>query len=405
MGNKVNISILAHADCCGCMACGDICPVRCISFRKDEEGFLYPEINEKVCVSCGKCASVCPELNVTGHPVAESAEAAYAESSAARQSGSSGGVFGLLAREILDMGGHAYGAAFDENLKLKHRCATNREELHPLMKSKYLQSFTAGVYKEVVKDVRSGRMVLFAGTPCQCNAVSNVVGRDCRNLLTVEVVCHGVPSQDLFDRTIKWMEDKEKSKIVNFTFRSKYPKALHPQAFTYISQTKSNNKTVNGLHYQNPFYFGFQKYITLRPSCYRCKWARPERCADITLGDFWGIEKHDPSLDPKTEVSQVILNTPKGKEYFNTLVEKDLVWCKSFPISVALESNGCLTSPTREKPERAAFFADLASRPFDEVVREHLQSKRRLIFDLYYGMPGFLRRIIRKLMDKRMSYE
>lgn len=387
------------------MACGDACPVGCISFKEDKEGFLYPEVDESSCISCGRCSRKCPELNQIRHKIPDSVKAAYASSAETRHEGSSGGIFGLLAREVLSRGGHVYGAAFDDNLKLRHRCAVTPHDLQPLLRSKYLQSNTAGVYDDVLRDVADGILTLFSGTPCQCNAVKNAMGKECDNLLTVEVVCHGVPSQALFDRSIRWLEEKEKARITKFTFRSKYNKALHPQAFTYISDKKGRRRSVNGLHYQNPFYFGFQKYITLRPSCYRCKWAQPERCADITLGDFWGIGKYDGSLDPNKGISQVILNTAKGKEIYNDLVARHLVWSKDFPIDVALDNNGCLTAPTGLKPERARFFADLASKTFDEVVRTHLRPRRRWIFDLYYGMPHILRRLVRKLMDNRMRYE
>ncbi len=405
MGNNQNISILAHDDCCGCRVCGDVCPVGCISFKEDREGFFYPLVDESVCISCGKCQWICPEITPSHNAVAETVEAAYAIDCNDRQAGSSGGIFGLLAEQVLKKGGHVYGAAFDDNLKLSHQCATNIDELQPLMRSKYLQSNTSGCFKRIIADVRNGILVLFSGTPCQCNAVLNAVGSNCDNLITVEVVCHGVPSQSLFDKTLQWIENKKHCKIKAFSFRSKYKKALHPQAFSYVCDDGSKTKMVNGLHYQNPFYFGFQKYITLRPSCYRCRWARPERCADLTMGDFWGIEKYDPSLDAKTGISQIIVNSDNGAELMSLLIEKSLIWHKEFPMAVAIENNGCLKVPTKLKPERESFFLALESQPFDNVVKKYLKSRRQWIFDVYYSLPGILRRFVRKVMDKRMRYE
>lgn len=406
MGNNKNISILAHADCCGCRACGDVCPVGCISFKEDSEGFFYPLVDESVCISCGKCTLICPEITpLHNNVVAKTVEAAYATDRNDRQAGSSGGIFGLLATQVLKKGGHVYGAAFDDNLKLAHQCATNIDELQPLMRSKYLQSDTTGCFKRIIADVNNGIQVLFSGTPCQCNAVVNAAGSNCDNLITVEVVCHGVPSQSLFDKTIQWIENRRHCKINSFSFRSKYKKTLHPQAFSYVCHDGYKTKMVNGLHYQNPFYFGFQKYITLRPSCYKCKWARPERCADLTLGDFWGIEKYDTSLDAKTGISQVIVTSDKGAELMSLLIEKSLIWHKEFPIAVAIENNGCLKAPTKLKPERERFFHALESEPFDNVVNKYLKSRRQWIFDVYYGMPGILRRFVRKVLDKRMRYE
>jgi len=405
MANSKNISVLPHEDCCGCRACGDCCPVSCITFKEDKEGFFYPAVDESMCISCGKCQRICPELHVSFNAIADTVTATYAISENDRQTGSSGGIFGLIAREVILQGGHVYGASFDSNLKLVHSYATTIQELRPLMRSKYVQSDTSGCFKKVIQDVRNGVLTLFSGTPCQCNAVLNAVGSHLNKLITVEVVCHGVPSQNLFDKTISWIEAKHHCKIWSFSFRSKFKKALHPQAFSYICEKDGEMKTVNGLHYQNPFYFGFQKYITLRPSCYKCKWARPERCADITLGDFWGIEKYNPSLDSKAGVSQVIVNTEAGKSIINALKSKNLIFHEDYSIEVAIENNGCLKAPTKLKPERQEFFHDIETESFDDVVKKHLKSKRQWVFDIYYGMPGFLRRIIRKIMDKRMRYE
>ena len=365
---------------------------------------MFPAVNEEVCIQCGKCQKICPEFHPNFHPKAVDVTAAYAESAEVRQSGSSGGIFPLLAEKILAMGGKVWGAAFTNELQVIHQCASNVSELQPLLRSKYVQSNPSGAYAQIKEDVAHGIMTLFSGTPCQCNAVRNVVG-DSPLLYTVEVVCHGVPSQDLFDRSIKWFEEKHNCTVTRFTFRSKPAGAKHPQAYSieYACGFKVHNK--NGLHYQFPYYFGFQKYMTLRQSCYTCKWAQPKRTADITLGDFWGIEKYNSTLDAKTGVSQVICNTEKGRELVDSLIRENEIFSENFPIDVAIENNGCLKAPTKLKPSRAAFFKALQEEPFDEVVKKYLTSNRKFIFDLYYAIPGPLRRIVRRLMDKHMSYE
>lgn len=391
-------------ECCGCRACGNICPKKCISFSEDTEGFIYPIVDESSCISCGKCKNICPEINPIYYNRANTVEAAFAKNSLDRQAGSSGGIFGLIAKLIINKGGKVWGASFDDNLKLYHTSAVTTEGLGKLYKSKYLQSNTSNIYTVIKSDVGNGVLTLFSGTPCQCNAVRDYVGES-EYLITIEVVCHGVPSQDLFDKCIKWEEQKNKCKIKSFQFRSKYNKVLHPQAFSYVCQVNDKQKVVKGLHYQYPFYFGFQKYITLRPSCYECKWARPERCADITLGDFWGIENYNSELNAKEGVSQVIISTTKGNKLFEELVSEDIIWTQTFPIEVALKNNGCLIAPTKLKPEREAFFCALKSRPFNEVIDLFLKSKRQWIFDIYYGLPGFIRHFVRKIMEKRMKYE
>lgn len=405
MANKTNISILSHEECCGCRACGDICPAKCISFKNDDEGFFYPTVDESICLYCGKCTKICPELTPQYFDVAQNVVAAYALSQSVRQNGSSGGIFGVLASHIIGLGGKVWGAAFDENLKLRHVSASSLNELKPLLRSKYLQSDTSGCYETISNDLKKGVLTLFGGTPCQCNALRNFLGREYDNLYIIDIICHGVPSQDLFDRSIHWLEQKRNCKVSQFSFRSKYKGALHPQAFSYSYEKDNKEKQVNGLHYQFPFYFGFQKYITLRLSCYSCKWAKTERTSDITLGDFWGIENIDSSLDPKTGISEVIVNSKRGHQLLDSVINNDLIWHKKFHFEEVAGENGCLHSPTRLKLERAEFFLDLKSLSFDDVVKKHLVSKRQWIFDLYYGMPGFLRRIIRRIMNKRMRYE
>ena len=401
---KNNISVLAHTDCCGCRACGDVCPVGCINFEKDAEGFYYPSVDETSCISCGKCSRICPELNPRTDEIADEVIAAYANSKSRRQAGSSGGIFGLIAHDVISHGGIVWGAAFDSNLKLRHQSATSYDELGKLLRSKYLQSDTSGIYGEIISDVRNGILTLFSGTPCQCNAVRNIVGST-PLLVTVEVVCHGVPSQDLFDKSIKMIESRNDSHITSFSFRSKFRGALHPQAYSYTEVRNGREHTVNGLHYQFPFYFGFQKYITLRPSCYLCKWARPQRGADITLGDFWGIEKYDSALNPKDGVSMVLVNTALGKEFIERILNEGIISAKSFPIEIAIVNNGCLHKPTALKPARAEFFDALKDQPFEEVTARFLVPRRKWIFDIYYSIPGPLRRIVRKIMDKKMKYE
>lgn len=400
-----NIASLPHDQCTGCRCCADVCPKECISFKKDSEGFFYPSVDESACISCSICKKVCPAFEPSFNARSSEAVAAFATDPISRHDGSSGGVFGLLSRLVLSEGGKVWGAAFDDNLKLKHASACTPEGLKPLMRSKYIQSDTTGVFRQIEEDLRNGIPTLFSGTPCQCNALLNAVKLGREKLVTVEVVCHGVPSQDLFDRTIAWWEEKHRCKVNSFTFRSKPVGALHPQAYSVEYACGSRRKTKHGLHYQFPYYFGFQKYITLRPSCYNCRWATPERCADITLADFWGIEKFDNNLNAKEGVSAILINTEKGKSLLDKLKDKGMIESKTFPIECLLSNNGCLSAPTKLKPEREAFFAAIGSQPFNDVIQRYLKPRRKWIFDLYYGMPGFLRKIVRRLMDKRMKYE
>ena len=192
-------------ECCGCSACADVCPMSCITYVKNKHGFLVPKVEQILCVNCGLCTKVCPVIKPQTNQLNDiKVYSAYNKSAEIRTEGSSGSLFYTLAEDTINSGGIVYGAAFVENMKLRHISAESLYELKPLMKSKYLQSDVTGVYKQVKYNLGLGRRVLFVGTPCQCNALYKSLGsRPHDNLLLVDFICHGVPSQDLFDKMSK----------------------------------------------------------------------------------------------------------------------------------------------------------------------------------------------------------
>lgn len=398
-----SIARLKKQECTGCRLCGDCCPKNAIFFQEDQEGFFYPIVNEDICINCGLCTKMCPTLHVEKYERGKYSYAVYANEKIKREAGSSGGFFGLLAERVLNEGGRVWGAAFGDGLKLVHKKADNQNELLPLLKSKYIQSDLTGVYAQIKKDVREGVKTLFCGSPCQVNALKNYIGNHSDNLVTVDFVCHGVPNQRLFDKSIRWYEEKHKVKVDYFQFRYKGKSVKHPQAFAL--HHKGDRKLHIGLHYQFPYYFGFQKYITLRLSCYQCKWACCERTGDITLGDYWGIEKFLPELNAKDGISMILCNTKDGTDMLEHLISEKKVTVHTLSLKNAMECNGCLKDPSPVKIEREVFFKHLQERDFNQVVSEHLTPKKKWIFDLYYGIPKPIRDFVRKVMDKRMKYE
>ena len=401
-----SITVVSTEECCGCRACADICRIGAISFHEDKEGFFLPHVDETKCVSCGRCLDVCPINNPVRHSRPESCLASQAINLKERDAGSSGGIFGLLSILALSDGYVVYGAAFNDLLKLRHQSARSLEELTPLLKSKYIQSDLTGVFKVIRDQIKNGERVVFCGTPCQCNALQNVLGNDNESLLTIDFVCHGVPSQHLFDKVITWYEHKNKVIVKDFQFRYKGKGVKHPQSYRIVSEDlRGRVKETIGLHYQFPYYFAFQTHISLRRSCYTCQWACPGRCSDITLGDFWGIDKLDLGLVANEGVSLVVTNTNKGRQWIDRLISGGLINAKSVAYSFAVENNGCLSSPTEIPTARASFFSDMCSKSFDEVVSKYMTSKKRFVFDMYYAIPKPLRKIVRKMMENRMKYE
>jgi len=352
------------------------------------------------CVDCGLCRKVCPELNIAkpSFEMEQQYIGCLDKDERRRQKGSSGGIFGLLAEELIVDGYIICGAAFDEDLQLRHQFATDSNSIERLKKSKYIQSNCSTIYAQIKKYLRSGQKVMFVGTPCQCNALLSIVGNKKDGLVLVDFACHGVPSQELFDKCIQLYEERHDCKVVDYSFRHK-PK-LYGSPKNFLLTVKKDGSVIKkaGRYYEEPFYCGFQKYITLRPSCYSCKWANTDRVSDITLADYWGIESVTDKWDRTDHPSLVIVNTEKGRKLFDG-IKKQIDWIETTRKD-AVRQNGSLMQPTDMKPERAAFFDDYQKLLFSEVAERHLSLKNRWKKDLYYTIPFSIRKMILKITKK-----
>ena len=395
---RKNISIVAKVDCCGCRACADECPVVAISYEKGTDGFMYPKVSSE-CVLCGKCLKVCPAL-VKVHTGDEDRQfvGCLDKDKARRDSGSSGGVFGLLAHYCLDNNYLVAGAAFDDNHQLRHRIINKESSLATLKKSKYLQSDCSGTYKRIQELLKAGEKILFVGSPCQCNALLNCFSKRPDNLVVVDFACHGVPSQDFFDKCLMYYEEKNKCKVLSYSFRHKPKRYTSPQNYAIEYERNGIVHRTDGMYYEEPFYYAFQKRISLRESCYSCKWANTQRVSDLTLADFWGIESITKRWDRTDTPSLVICNTKRGKEIFSK-IEKSLD-CITVPEKESIEKNASLRAPTELPSNRASFFTDLQKMPFDIVVKKHLMPsfKDKTVLSIYYATPFSIRKKLLKYL-------
>jgi len=386
-------------DCCGCKVCAAVCPVNCITLKLDSEQFYYPKIDNIVCIDCGKCRKVCPISNKqTNSKMAQEVYAAWSKDKIIRQDASSGGIFENLARTCLENHGVVFGAAFDDNLQLKHRYATSIEELKPLCKSKYIQSDMNGCYKSVKDFLEKGKEVIFVGTPCQVSAIRNFLDKCYDNLYLIDLVCHGVPSQDLFNKCINYEGKRRSVKIEKYSFRTKINKGATPHYYTEGYIKGGIYKERIGIYHQSPYYFGFQKRITLRPSCYECRFSNPNRVSDITIADFHNIEKYIKKVDRMQGVSMVIVNTIKGKNLFDNV--KKLLETFPFDLKTAIQNNECLEKATQMPDERQKFFDDMRTKDFDFVINNHLNSKKSYALSLYYSLPSQIRTVTKKIILK-----
>ena len=311
-----------HNECTGCRACADVCPKQCIAISEDRDGFVMPSVDKDTCVNCGLCEKACPALNHQVEPFEyRQCYAVYHKDDEIRTEGSSGSVFFALAELIVEkQGGAVYGAAFDNNLQLHHTRVTDMDGVRSQVKSKYIQSDTTGIYRHVLTDLREGRDVLFVGTPCQCQALHNMAPAKYREkLLLADIICHGVPSQSLFNRSIKQYEKKNNCKITSFSFREKTKESLRNYKITYTTPDGNTITRVGDLD-EIPFCVGYFNHWTIRNSCYGCKQRGVERVADVTLGDFWGIKEIQPELDDfEKGYSSLIVNTEIGKQIVEQL--------------------------------------------------------------------------------------
>ena len=300
-----------------------------------------------------------------------------------RKAGSSGSIMLVLARYILKLDGVVYGAAFDEKLKLCHTRATTLAEVYLQMKSKYLQSATVGVYRKVRKDLREGRFVLFVGTPCQCQALNNFLGKERTDkLLLVDFICHGVPSQELFDKSIAHYESHEKCKIVKFSFRQKGKDNLHNYYLQVIKNGKLEVK--QGEAHTFPFYCGYLKYIAFRESCYKCKFVGQRRITDFTLGDFWGLQKVMPALDFNKGISMMLVNSSLGSLTFNK-INKEISY-ETYNLDSPIAKNHAYLKATRKSILHSLFMHDYLSLPYHKLEKRYFMWNKRSINWIIYAI-------------------
>ena len=371
------IHIEKKSDCCGCSACVQKCPKQCISLVEDSEGFLYPEVVAAECVGCGLCEKVCPWTNRPEKLQPKEVLAVKNRNDEERMDSSSGGVFVALARETISRGGVVFGAVFDGKWEVRHACAETLEDVRPMMGSKYLQSRIGDSYRDAEKFLKAGRSVLFSGTPCQLTGLHNYLRKDYPNLLSVEFLCHGVPSPGVWRRyldetfysahravagknTVLSVPLKSVPVITGIEFRDK--KMYGWKKFSFVVRGKSASKAdrnsvlLSAMHKDDAFMRGFLSDIYLRPSCYECKCKNGVSHSDLTIADYWGINRLMPEFDDDKGVGLVLVNTGKGKAVFEGLDMET----RTSNLADAGHGNGGFKEKVKMHPKRGAFFKDLS---------------------------------------------
>lgn len=306
--------------CCGCAACVDICSFSAINMKPDEDGFIYPSVDKGKCRECGLCEKVCHFSKdivslSDGEP---QIFAAINKDEDIRFKSTSGGFFSGLSDCVIEEGGVVYGAAFDKAVTVHHIRAINKEERNKCRGSKYIQSNMDGAYKKAKRDLIDGEKVIFSGTPCQIAGLRAFLAKEYDNLITVEVVCHGVPSEKFWLDFLMLAEKKTGHRVVAANVRDKSKYGWH-HPLTKLFYEDGKPHSFRG---EQSFFELFNTNLILRPSCLACKYITYHRPADISIGDYWGIERFRKDFDDNKGTSQIIINTEKGKLAFEACKER-----------------------------------------------------------------------------------
>lgn len=354
------IKITDKHKCCGCTACVNVCPKNCISMSADREGFLYPLVDFVKCIDCGFCELVCPVLHPVNNGIEPLVYAAINNDESVRLQSSSGGIFTLIAESVLDRGGVVFGACFDQNWNVVHDYTETKEGLTRFRGSKYVQSHVGICFTQVKTFLDSGREVLFSGTPCQVAGLKNYLRKPYSNLFTVDLVCHGVPSPEVWRRYLQEAVCRvygiKKKNVINLgeyisdiSFRAK-DKGWKKYNIKIIF---CNGKVEMMPFFENPYMNVFLSDLSLRPSCYACPTKLHHAQSDITLADFWGVNEIKPDIDDDKGCGLILISC---KENFDILCKMD---CKLLQqqFSSIIKYNPSILCAVNEPLNRKFFWA------------------------------------------------
>lgn len=379
VGHPTIVDQLAKNHCCGCGSCNLACPVSAITMEEDEEGFAYPVVDHEKCIDCGRCVKKCPVLqDQPNNRIVNTCYATKAGSKVLMES-SSGGFFTQAAEYAFCKDGVVFGAGYSTPDRVEQLSAEDDEGLKSLQGSKYVQSFTGDSYRKVEENLKEGRFVLYTGCPCQIAGLYAYLGAEYDNLTTIDLICHGVPSPGLFRRYLA--ENYKYDEIKKVVFRDKRAMGWAASMNVYMK----DGSVLRTISAHDPWFNMFNPCLAQRPFCSNCKFTRLPRVADISIGDWWGIDKFAPELADGKGVSLVLINNDKGQKLFDAL-RSGMTACKQLPLSEAKPRNYSIDRPLRAHPLRKRFFDLLQIYSFDKAVAYTLEKKADVgIYGLWYG--------------------
>lgn len=359
------IEINENKNCMGCTACMNICPKNCITMELDLEGFSYPKVDKDKCIECNLCNKICPMHNEKKHINVLDTFLLKNKDNTIRKKSTSGGVFYELAKYVISKKGIVYGAHYDENEKyLTHIKIDKIEDLSKILKSKYMQSDLKSIFKDIENHLKNGIFILFCGTPCQVSGLSSYLRKQYDNLLLVDFVCHGVPSQYVWKEYLKAIETKENDIVKKIHFRYKddnWTKCAIKIDFERKSITQDLSK--------NSYLLNFNDSLFLRPSCYDCKFKGENRFSDITLADAWGVNIYNNDFYDEKGVSCVVINSDYGNEILSNI--RDSFEIEKVGFENVIKYNSQYLYSAKVNKNRDNFFRNLDLYGYSYAIKKH----------------------------------
>ena len=358
--------------CTGCLACVNACNQGALTVAKDEEGFYRPSLKAELCVMCGLCEKSCSIITPSKRQNESDIKvyAAWHKDEAIHARSTSGGAFSALASVVLEKGGVVFGASYADGLTIKHIEVCNEVGLDKLRLSKYAQSYVGDTYQQVKKRLVEGRWVLFVGTPCQVAGLKNYLRKDYENLLLVDFICHGVPSNDILQAYLKWLE-KKYGRVNHINFRDKR-KGWY-DALRVIKSETGKEMIMRGT--DDNYWVGFSINNDLQESCYNCVNQGFPRFSDITIADFWGLGKRIPfghKEEIEKGVSMIVVNNRKAMTLFKE-ASKNL-YVVERTINETISGNKTAVQSSRRPKSRDTLYKDLQTMDYDDFHKKYMST-------------------------------
>ena len=396
------ISITNKEDCCGCSACAQACPKKCIDMVEDNEGFLYPRIDQSVCINCGICEKTCPIKNQK--PEQSFKQTAYVvqnkDLKILRES-TSGGAFSALSCWAIKQGGVVFGAAYDDHLTVQHQFVEDERSISKFRNSKYVQSKIGNSFQQVKEFLQKGRIVLFSGTPCQIEGLLSYLRKPFENLWTVDIVCHACPSPLMFRKYKEWQNLKCTDKIENISFRDKY----YGYKYSTMSVFRKEKNYHEGID-TDPYLRAFFQHLSIRPSCFKCAFKKIHRPTDFTIWDCFDVENFCKSMDNDRGVTKILCHSARAQSLILNLQNYLSIYEVS-PEKI-IEGEKELVKAVEPCHNRTQFFKDLNKMPVEECFKKyfpltprHRIEKQIRIWTNRLGIYKFAKKIFKIINGNR----